>query len=92
MVDNERCEVQYVGRVQGVGFRYTVRQIAAGHKIAGFVRNRPDGSVQLVAEGPRPEIESLLGEVKSTMGQYIRDTREQWGPATGKFGEFRIRF
>ncbi len=91
-MENERCEVHYSGRVQGVGFRYTVRQIAAGLGVAGFVRNQPDGTVQLVAEGPPRAIECLLGDVKSAMGGYIRDTRENRGPATGEFHDFRIRY
>ena len=43
--------VLYSGRVQGVGFRYTTQALAAGHPIAGYVRNLPTGEVELVAEG-----------------------------------------
>ncbi len=88
----ERCEVHYSGCVQGVGFRYTVRRIAAGRDVAGFVRNRPDGTVQLVVEGPPEEIDRLLDEIQSTFGSYVRGKREQRSPATGEFREFRIRY
>ncbi len=91
-MDKERCEVQYLGRVQGVGFRYTVRQIAAGRNVAGFVQNRPDGTVQLVVEGPPTEIDGLLEEVQSAFGGYIRGKREQRSPARGEFHDFRIRY
>jgi acylphosphatase len=47
----ERRTVFYSGLVQGVGFRYTTQRIAQQHAFAGFVRNLPDGRVQLVAEG-----------------------------------------
>ena len=91
-MDNQRCEVRYSGRVQGVGFRYTVHQIAAGLAVTGFVRNRPDGSVQLVVEGPPHEIERLLAEVRATMGRFIRDVQETRGPATGEFRGFGVRY
>jgi len=91
-LDKERCEVYYSGRVQGVGFRYTVRQVAAGYDVDGFVRNLPDGTVQLVAEGVPEEIDRLLGSVKRVLGDYIRGTRENRGLATGEFRGFQIRF
>ena len=46
-------EIFYSGRVQGVGFRYTAKTVAAGFEITGTVRNLPDGRVELVAEGAR---------------------------------------
>ena len=45
----------YEGRVQGVGFRYTARRIAAGFDVAGYVRNLADGRVELVASGDDEE-------------------------------------
>ena len=50
-----QTEVTYRGRVQGVGFRYTARTVAAGYAVQGFVRNLPDGGVQLVVEGAADE-------------------------------------
>ena len=49
--NNARCTTP--GRVQGVGFRYTVRSLAVGFDVTGFVRNLPDGRVHLVVEGGR---------------------------------------
>lgn len=91
-MDNQRYDVRYSGRVQGVGFRYTVRRIAAGLAVTGFVRNRPDGTVQLIAEGPPREVQRLLAEVKATMGRFIRDVQENRGPATGEFPDFGVRY
>ncbi len=90
-MDCRRSEVYYCGRVQGVGFRYTVRQIAAGLDVTGFVRNRPDGSVQLVVEGAAEEIHRLLDDVQTTMSRYIREVRENRSDATGEFHDFTIR-
>ena len=53
-------EVYYAGRVQGVGFRYTVRSLAARFDVTGFVRNLPDGRVHLVVEGDAGEIDAFL--------------------------------
>jgi len=43
--------VMYEGRVQGVGFRFSVKEIAQGFEVAGWVRNLPDGRVQLEVQG-----------------------------------------
>lgn len=47
------------GRVQGVGYRYFVLQQAEALGVTGFARNRPDGSVEVVAEGPEDLLEQL---------------------------------
>ena len=52
--------VIYEGRVQGVGFRFSVKEIAQGYELAGWVRNLPDGRVQLEAQGDDVEIEGFL--------------------------------
>jgi len=66
MMNNEKIErvhVLYTGRVQGVGFRFTTHQIAQQFPITGYVRNCPDGSVELVAEGTYEEILNFLHAV-----------------------------
>jgi len=88
----ERHEVHYRGRVQGVGFRYTTRQIAARFNVTGFVRNLPDGRVLLVAEGPSEELGRFRAALLAAMGRYIDDEQESVGPATGQFyHHFEIR-
>lgn len=47
------------GRVQGVGFRYFVQMEADRHKIAGWVKNRDDGRVEILAEGPEESLKNL---------------------------------
>lgn len=58
--------VLYEGRVQGVGFRYTARRIAAGFDVAGYVRNLADGRVELVASGDREEVEGYLEALRES--------------------------
>jgi len=88
----ERRVVHYRGRVQGVGFRYTTRRIAEGFEVAGYVKNLPDGRVELVAEGEPAEVERFLGEVETRMAGYIKDRHQQVDQAIGTSSGFSIRF
>jgi acylphosphatase len=89
--DGRQRELYYAGRVQGVGFRYTVRSLAAGFEISGFVRNLPDGRVHLIVEGAAAELERFLAAVKAEMGYYIGEIEELERPAAGRFRGFEIR-
>ena len=51
-----RVQVLYSGRVQGVGFRYTVKSLVAGYDVLGVIRNLPDGRVELIVEGKQEEL------------------------------------
>jgi acylphosphatase len=82
--------VRYSGRVQGVGFRYTAQQLAVGHAVAGYVRNCPDGDVELVAEGEADEVERFLAAVAARMAGYIALTDVNDAPPEGRTG-FHIR-
>ena len=82
--------VRYTGRVQGVGFRYTARRVADDFAVAGFVRNLPDGSVELVAEGEGAEVAAFLAAVAQRMGDNI-DRADVRDAATGGYQGFRIR-
>jgi acylphosphatase len=86
-----RRTVLFSGRVQGVGFRYTTRRIAAGFAVRGYVRNLPDGRVETVVEGEPSQVEAFLSALHGEMGTYIRRADEQDGPATGEFETFEIR-
>ncbi len=82
--------VIYSGRVQGVGFRMTARQVAADFAVAGFVRNLPGGEVELVAEGEADEVASFLAAVARSMAGYIQNASVQDESATGRQG-FQIQ-
>jgi acylphosphatase len=64
--------VYYSGRVQGVGFRATAASIARGHAVRGWVRNLPDGRVELLADGPPAAVEAFLAEIRDEMAGCIR--------------------
>ena len=92
MSDLVRATVEFRGTVQGVGFRYTIVQAASGFAVTGWVRNESDGSVTMVAEGERAEIEGLIASVQDRMRGYVRNTRVAWGAATGEFDDFGVAF
>jgi acylphosphatase len=71
----DRVSVRFEGRVQGVGFRATARSIAARHHVTGWVRNEPDGSVQLEAQGRSSVVEGFLSDLRTHVGQFIRSTQ-----------------
>jgi acylphosphatase len=92
MSNTERREIHYRGRVQGVGFRYTTREIAERFDIGGFVENLPDGEVHLVAEGEPSELDRFLAAVARRLDRYIVDVAEQKRSPSGEFdGLFTIR-
>ena len=88
----QRRIIHYGGRVQGVGFRYTVRDIASRLAVVGFVRNLPDGRVQLEIEGEPGEIDRLLEAIRAQMGRNIAGESEQISAATDSFERFEVRF
>ncbi|MCX7806212.1 MAG: acylphosphatase [Planctomycetota bacterium] len=87
-----RVEVIYDGYVQGVGFRATACSVAAGLAVLGYVKNRWDGTVELVAEGEREEVEKLLSGIRARMRRHIRDEKFSWGLARGEFSDFEVRY
>jgi len=88
----KRAQVFYSGRVQGVGFRYSAREVACGYEVTGFVRNLPDGRVELVAEGEEEEARAFLAAIhECQLGNYIRGEDVNWSAASGEFNRFEIR-
>ena len=66
-------QVFYEGRVQGVGFRFTVKQVARGYDIVGWVRNLDDGRVELQCGGDREEVDAFLKAVaESELKSHIK--------------------
>jgi len=82
----------FSGRVQGVGFRYTAQNVAMQHDVSGYVKNLPDGRVELVMEGPDRDMDEIVEEISRRLEGHIRDTQSCESPATGEFQQFSIRY
>jgi acylphosphatase len=90
---DQQLRVVFLGRVQGVGFRYTVCRLAERYpEITGYVKNQLDGSLEMVAEGPRDKLSELAAEVRERMSRYISDVAERWAPGSGEYDSFGVRF
>jgi acylphosphatase len=73
-----RARLVIHGRVQGVGFRWFVREAARQHRLAGWVRNRPDGSVELEASGEDAEFREFIAELRrGPPGARVDEVREE---------------
>jgi acylphosphatase len=87
----ERRRVLFSGRVQGVGFRYTTARIAQRFAVTGFVRNLPNGQVEVVVEGLANSSESFLRAVGEAMKGNIDGIESTTSPASGEFDGFNIK-
>jgi acylphosphatase len=83
--------ILFHGRVQGVGFRFTAQQIAGQFTVHGFVRNLPDGSVELVVEGEPDQVVAFLTMLSRRMGRYIDSQTITEQPVAGYQG-FDVRY
>jgi len=90
-MSRERLQIFYSGRVQGVGFRYAVKALAAGFEVTGIVRNLPDGRVELILEGTRGELEEFRKAVQdSAVGGFVRNEAIAWAAAKNEVRGFEI--
>jgi acylphosphatase len=90
---NQRLEAKIYGRVQGVGFRVFVRDKALALGVSGYAKNRdaPRRHVEVVAEGPKPALQTLLRFLEEGPSlARVERVDVQWGSATGEFSGFSV--
>ena len=88
----ERVHLLVNGRVQGVWYRASACEKAKELRLTGWVRNRPDGRVELEAEGPRETLEALVAWCQKGPPLARVDTVEaDWGTAEGAYSSFEVR-
>lgn len=81
------------GRVQGVSFRYYTVQRAGELGVVGWVRNRFDGTVEVVAEGFRGQLDKLAAWLhRGSPSAMVTSVDIRWLPATEEFSGFRVRY
>ena len=82
--------VRYAGRVQGVGFRYAAAGIACGHPVAGYVKNLPDGRVELYAEGAPDAVDAFLAAVRARWRRSVENEQIEEMTPSGRCTRFEI--
>ena len=82
----------FVGRVQGVGFRFTASHIANRYGLTGFVRNMPDGTVEMLAQGRPDDIDRCLRDIDESFAGYIRESRIEELTFNPQHTDFKITF
>lgn len=83
--------VHFAGRVQGVGFRFTVLQISQEYEVAGYVQNLPDGRVRLEAEGGEEEVGAFVAAIERRMQGYVRHVERSGARRPAQFVGFTVR-
>jgi acylphosphatase len=94
MAEKELCRLHAVveGRVQGVGFRFFVLDMAETLGVSGWVRNRWDETVEVTAEGPRLDLERLLQALeRGPRAAFVSQVQREWLSATGEFKSFMVK-
>lgn len=88
-----RLEAIVHGYVQGVGFRWRTREVARQLSLRGYVRNRPDRKVEVVAEGAERALRELLSFLQEgPSAASVAGVEEKWLPSRGEFASFEVRF
>jgi acylphosphatase len=87
-----RCHIIYSGRVQGVCFRANAQELSRRRRVAGFVRNLPDGTVELEAEGARAVVDAFLAAIAEHFTGYITHAQQTTLPPRGDETRFEVRY
>ncbi|MBM3246827.1 MAG: acylphosphatase [Candidatus Omnitrophica bacterium] len=88
----KQVHVYYIGRVQGVGFRFSAEDIARDLGVSGWVKNLSDGRVELLAEAEERLLKDFLARINQLFASYIQDTDIKWQERTQGLKDFRIEF
>ena len=88
----KRLRTLFSGRVQGVGFRYTAERLSRRFQVKGYVRNLPNGQVELVIEGEEESLNQFLEAISETFQPYLKEVTTRWEEVTGEYQDFGIRF
>jgi len=94
---NEKLEISrfrivYTGRVQGVGFRWNVKDVSESFEVTGFVRNLSDGTVELWVEGEKAEARKMIDAVEGKLRDYWHSKVEDEREGEPQYEDFSIDF
>jgi acylphosphatase len=82
----------FAGRVQGVGFRFTARRAASRRQLTGFVRNLPNGTVEMLAQSRSEDVDDCIQDLKEYFAGYLKETRIEEIPPDPRYTDFKITF
>lgn len=85
-----RWHIYFFGHVQGVGFRFTCLTTAKRHDVSGWVKNLPDGSVEMIVEGNRETLRQYVDEVCDSTHGRVDDRQITRSDATGEFASMQV--
>ncbi len=89
----KRAHIWVSGRVQGVYYRATTCEVAKRLRLTGWVRNLPDGRVEIVAEGPEDALKALIDWCwEGPPLARVEDVEVKWEEPTGQYDDFRVRY
>lgn len=92
MKEASEARVVVSGRVQGVWFRASTREVAEGLGVRGFVRNLPDRRVEAVLQGSRPAVERAIAFMREgPPGAVVTEVAVEWREPTEAFEGFHVR-
>ncbi len=90
-METEKRKVIFSGRVQGVGFRYTVSEIARRFSVTGYVKNLVNGSVELVCQGAASELDAFIETILLERARHIAHHSVEVSQATDQYDDFTVR-
>jgi acylphosphatase len=82
----------FIGHVQGIGFRFTAMRIANSRNLTGWVKNLPDGSVEMSAYGTEDDLQQCISEIHDYFGSNIKETNIADIAVNDQYEDFRITF
>ncbi len=88
----KKAIIYYSGTVQGVGFRYRTDSIARDYNLRGWVKNLPDGRVELVVQAEEDELNEFISRVEESMSGYISGRQINFSAPESKLSAFGIKF
>ena len=87
-----QAHILYSGTVQGVGFRYMVQRYAVSLDLTGWVKNLPNGSVEILVNGSKENIETLCQNIEEQFGRNIKNKEIQQTTSEKEFENFQISY
>lgn len=87
-----QVHILFKGSVQGIGFRWTARKFAESNHLSGWVKNLPDGRVELTVQGDKDKIVNFIINLEEAMAGYIVQKDIDWQSPKQNFHDFEIRF